>query len=59
MHIQRYEIEQNRLLGTTTMTKALTWAMLRLPRPFALALLLSLRNGGLLLMSGRQPAVGV
>jgi SAM-dependent methyltransferase len=54
--IERYEIEQNRLLGTTTTTKALTWAMLRLPRPFALAMLLSLRKGGLLLISGQKPS---
>jgi hypothetical protein len=32
----------------------LTWMMLRLPRPFALMLLLTLRKGGLLLISGQK-----
>lgn len=55
MDIQRYTIERQRLFGMTATTKALTWAMLRLPRPFALAMLLSLRNQGLLLISGQKP----
>jgi len=53
---QRYAISRRPLLGTTAVTKLLTYLMLRLPRPFAVALLLNLRDQGLLLISGQKPA---
>lgn len=53
---QRRDIDQQRLFGTTATTKVLTQTMLRLPRPFALALLLSLRHQGNLMISGQKPA---
>ena len=52
---QRQEIEQHPLLGSMIPTKALTYMMLRLPRPFAVALLLSLRWSNLMI-SGQKPA---
>lgn len=55
MDQQRYAINQKKLLGTTLTTRALTWTMLRLPRPFALAMLLNLRDLGLLMISAQKP----
>jgi SAM-dependent methyltransferase len=55
MDQQRYAIEEKPLLGTTAVTKALTRTMLRLPRPFAVAMLLGLRQWGLLLISAQKP----
>ncbi|MFV9505599.1 MAG: class I SAM-dependent methyltransferase [Oscillochloridaceae bacterium umkhey_bin13] len=55
MDQQRAGIEQHATLGSRQLTKLLTWGMLRLPRPFALALLLCLREGGLLMISGQKP----
>jgi SAM-dependent methyltransferase len=55
MDQQRQAIEGQRLLGTTLTTQLLTALMLRLPRPFAVGLLLSIRPNGLLLLSGRKP----
>jgi SAM-dependent methyltransferase len=54
MDRERYAIDQNRLFGTTLTTRFLTQAMLRLPRPFALGLLLSLRQSSLLMISGQK-----
>lgn len=54
MDQQRHEIEQHPVFHTTHTTKLLTQTMLRLPRPFALMLLLTLRKGGLLLISGKK-----
>lgn len=56
MDAERQAIERHPTLGSRQLTKALTWTMLRLPRPFALGLLLSLREGGLLMISGQKPA---
>ncbi len=50
------QINQNPFLGSTATTRLLTWTMLRLPRPFAVAMLLALREGSLLMISGRKPA---
>jgi hypothetical protein len=55
---ERKQIEKQSLLGTTVTTKLLTSAMLRLPRPFAVALILSLRNESLLMISGQKPSRG-
>jgi SAM-dependent methyltransferase len=55
MDIERYAIEQHTVWGSKRVTKALTWLMLRLPRPFAVALLLSLRYHGTLMISAQKP----
>jgi ubiquinone/menaquinone biosynthesis C-methylase UbiE/uncharacterized protein YbaR (Trm112 family) len=54
MDRERYAIEQHAVLGSKLVTKGLTWMMLRLPRPFALPLLLSLREQSLLLISAKK-----
>ncbi len=54
MDQERYAIEQNRLFGSTLTTRLLTRTMLRLPRPLAMGLLLSLRQGSLLMISGQK-----
>lgn len=56
MDQERQRINQYPILGSTAVTSLLTWGMLRLPRPFAVALLLALREGSLLMISGRKPA---
>jgi SAM-dependent methyltransferase len=56
MDRQRAGIEAHPTLGSRRLTRLLTWGMLRLPRPFAVGLLLCLRDGGLLMISGRKPA---
>lgn len=55
MDQERRAIEQHPILGTTRVTKLMTWAMLRLPRPFAVATLLCLREYCTLMISGRKP----
>lgn len=55
MDQERYSIERKKTLGSIKATQLLTWSMLRLPRPFALALLLSLREGGLLMINAKKP----
>jgi SAM-dependent methyltransferase len=55
MDRQRTAIEANPTLGSRRLTRLLTWTMLRLPRRLALPLLLCLREGGLLMISGRKP----
>lgn len=50
----RPELNRHALLGSTRVTAGLTWAMQRLPRPFATAALLALRPGSNLMLSGRK-----
>lgn len=52
---ERIKINQDRLLGVNVLTKLLSWSMMRLPRPLALPLLLTLRRGNLLLVSAQKP----
>ena len=52
---ERYAIEAHALLGSTKLTQLLTWSMLRLPRPFAVALLLCLRQQSNLMISCQKP----
>lgn len=55
MDHERYAIEAHAILGSRKVTKILTWLMLRLPRPFAVAMLLLLRQGSLLMISAQKP----
>jgi FkbM family methyltransferase len=55
MDLERYAIERRPLLVTTLTSLARAWPMLRLPRPFALPLLLTLRDNGLLLLNAQKP----
>lgn len=59
MDRQRAAIERHAILGSTRLTKGLTWLMLRLPRPFAVALLLCLRDQSNLMISARKRARGI
>jgi SAM-dependent methyltransferase len=54
----RPQLDQHKLLGTTLTTRGLTWTMQRLPRPFAMVLLLALRPGSNLMLSGRKRPKG-
>ena len=55
MDIERYAIEEHTILGSKQLTKLLTRIMLRLPRPFAVWLLLCLRQQGTLLLNVQKP----
>lgn len=54
MEAQCAAIEQRATLGSRRLTRLITWAMLRLPRPLAVAVLLCVRDGGLLMISGQK-----